>query len=315
MAGTAISGKALDLAMTLFHWEERPRMPGSVVADFHPDEGRVLMEQGFFTEGELCTVVPNRHTFEAEAVEPEWNEETRTYQYFSFEDGMWVDVPEDDMKSYLLDLERTVRHVRDLTGLEGESRPVVRNLLWKLGSFWLGNRKAMVYLARLWHRTIRFDEIHDALRRLGGKSPGVVLAWKIPKGRHVTLPHGHRMVSLKEALIVDGDAYRLDMEMVKNVLTGEYGPMDDLSPVRHSGDYSTVRVNGREFVFTGIKQKQVVGILVEAWKRGEPKCRTQVILEDVEASSSANTLSKLFSGRSDWRDLIGYGNGFSWLKV
>ncbi|MBF0423414.1 MAG: hypothetical protein HQL73_10525 [Magnetococcales bacterium] len=313
MAVTAISFKALDMAMSLFHWEEHPRMPGSVVADFHPDEGKILMEQGIFTEGELCTVVPNRHTFEAEAVEPEWNEETRTYQYFSFDDGMWVDVPEDDMKSYLLDLERTVRHVRDLAGLEGEPRLVVRNLLWNLGTFWLGNRKATVYLARLWHQTDRFDEIYDALRRLGGKSPGVVLAWKIPKGRHVTLPHGHRMVGLKESLIVEGDAYRLDMEMVRSVLTGEHVPVDDLSPVRHSGDYSTVRVNGREFVFTGMKQKQVIGILVESWRRGEARCRTQVVLEEVE--SSADAIGQLFRGRSDWRDLIGQGDGFCWLKV
>lgn len=246
-------------------------------------------------------------------MEPEWNEETRTYQYFSFDDGEWVDVPEEDMKTYLLNADKLVRHLRDLAGLDGDPRTMGSKFLWNLGTFRLGNRKATVYFARQLNMIDCFDEIYDALKRFGGKTPGVVLAWGLPAGRHVELPNGHRMVNMKDVLIVQGDAYRLDMDVVKGVITGAGKAADDLSPVQSNPDYSVVQVNGREFTFTGVKQKQLIGILVDAWKRGEAKCRTSVILEDIE--SSVEAISQLFSGRPEWRDLIGQGRGFCWLKV
>ncbi|MBF0214985.1 MAG: hypothetical protein HQM00_15720 [Magnetococcales bacterium] len=217
------------------------------------------------------------------------------------------------MKTYNLEVDRLVRHIRDLAGLDGEPRGLRGNLLWNLGTFWLGKRKATLFLARRLDRIECFDEVFDTLKRLGNKTPGVVLAWGLPQGRHVELPLGYRMVNLRDALIVEGDSCRLDQEMVKGVLTGAGQPVDDLSPLWSSPDYSAVRVNGREFVFTGLKQKQVIGFLIEAWKRGDARCRTQVVLEEVE--SSADALGQLFRGRPDWRDLIGQGDGFCWIKV
>lgn len=311
---TTIPFQAFKLAVQILNFE-RLTIAGSRIAESYPVEGRILVDHGFLSEGEISTLVPNRHTWDGDFVEPEWNEETRTYQYFSFDDGMWVDVPEEDLKTYNLDVERVVHHLHDLAGLDGEPRGIRGNLLWNLGTFWLGRRKIPIFLARRLSWTDCFDEIFDTLKRLGAKTPGAVLAWGLPQGRHVELPNGNRMVNLKEAVIVEGDGYRLDMEMVKGILTGASNTRDDLAPVQWAADYSTVRVNGREYVFTGLKQKQVIGLLVEAWQRGEAKCRTPVVLEEVEAASSSNTIAKLFSGRSDWKELIGYGDGFCWLKV
>ena len=313
MTSTAMSYKAFELAMSIFNFKE-PKIPGGNIADFNPDEGKVLIDRGFLMEGEMRTAVPDRHNPDAGLVEPEWNEETRTYQYLSFDDGYFVDVPEEDLKTYNLDVDRFVRHIQEIAGLGGEPRSIRRDFLWNIGSFQLGSGKATVFLARRMALHQSFDDIYDSLKRLGGKTPGVVLARTIPTGRHVELPHGFRMLSLNDAMVMEGDRYRLDMDLLESVLTGVAGAVDDLSPVWASPDYDLVRVNGREFIFKGEKQKQLIGILVRAWNRGEKKCRTQVVLENVGASLSANSLAKFFSGRSDWRDLIDYNDGFCWLK-
>ncbi|MBF0401360.1 MAG: hypothetical protein HQL90_11390 [Magnetococcales bacterium] len=313
MTGIAVPYKAFQLAVDIFNFTE-PKMPGCNIADFHPDEGKILFDYGFLTEGEIRTVVPDRHNEGAGLVEPVWNEETRTYQYLSFDDGYFVDVPEEDLKTYNLDVDRLVRHIQEIAGLDGEPRSVLRNFLWNIGSFKLGSRMATVFLARRMAAHQSFDDIYDALKRLSGKTPGVVLARTIPTGRHVELPHGFRMLSLSDTMIVEGGRYRLDMDMVRSILTGVKGQMvDDLSPVYASPDYGLVRVNGREFVFTGAKHKEAIGFLVRAWERGEKKYRTQDLLENVE--STADALSQFFRGHLDWRDLIGYGGGFCWIKA
>ncbi|MBF0214780.1 MAG: hypothetical protein HQM00_14670 [Magnetococcales bacterium] len=311
MANATITLKAFHLAAEMFH-SGQENIAGSLVADFHQAEGRILMNHGFFTEGEVSTSVPNRSTFEVDSVEPEWNEETGTYQYFSFDDGYWVDVPEEDMKTYNLDVDRLVRHIHDLAELERDSRMIITNLLWNLGMLRIRNRKVNVYLARRFTHMDAFDKIYDVLKRMSGHSPGLVLAWRLPQGRHLSLPHGHRMLSLQDAIIAEGNGYHLDLGMLRSVLTGEHEPVDDLSPLWHSIDYEIVRVNGREFIFTG-KQQMAVSILVRAWQRGEAKYQTTMLLDNVGSASKA--ISQLFRGRTDWKELIGYGNGFCWIKA
>lgn len=313
MTNTSMPFKTFQLALDIFNFSE-PEMPGCNIADFYSDEGKILMDCGLLTEGAIRTAVPDRHNEGADLVEPTWNEESRTYQYFSFDDGYLVDVPEEDLKTYNLDMSRFVRHIQEIAELGGEPRLILRDFLWNIGSFKLGFRMATVLLARRMAAHQSFDDIYDALKRLGSKTPGVVLARDIPTGRHVELPHGFRMLSLDDAMIVEGDRYRLDMDLLESVLTGVEGAVNDLCPVYASDDYNLVRVNGREFIFTGEKQRQLIGILVKAWFRGEKKCRTQAVLENVEASPSASSLAKFFKGRPDWRDLIEYSDGFCWLK-
>ncbi|MBF0184720.1 MAG: hypothetical protein HQM06_10080 [Magnetococcales bacterium] len=313
MADMVMPHKAFQLAVDIFNFTE-PKMPGCNIADFHPNEGKTLIDCGFLTEGEIRTVVPDRHNEGAGLVEPVWNEETRTYQYLSFDDGYFVDVPEEDLKTYNLDVDRFVRYIQEIAGLRGERRPILKNFLWNIGSLKLGSRIATVFLARRMAAHQSFDNIYDALKRLSGKTPGVVLARTIPTGRHVELPHGFRMLSLADTMIVEGGRYRLDMDLLGSILTGVKGQMvDDLSPVYASPDYGLVRVNGREFIFTGAKHKEAIGFLVRAWERGERKYRTQDLLENVE--STADALSQFFRGHMGWRDLIGYGGGFCWIKV
>ena len=51
----------------------------------------------------------------------------------------------------------------------------------------------------------------------------------------------------------------------------------------------------------------------QAWLDGTGRLRTQEVLETAE--SSARQLAHAFKGRPDFKEIIGYDDGFCWLKV
>ncbi len=312
----ALTYKTFLEALSLFGIR-KPNIYGSVMADHFPEEGQVLLDQGYLSEGPMTTIVPDRWSDElGDMVEAKWDPETRTYGYFNVSAmGVeWIIPPEEDLKTYDINLDWMADHIRDLVGIEStvQVRAIIPKLFWDLGSIWMGRRKATIFLAQNLSSTGVFDRVHDALLAWAGKSPGVVLTNDAPASRHAKLPGGHRILSLKEIVVETVGGYAMDMELLHGALKGA-NPSTDAGPLMHNFDFSSVTVHGQEFLFTGLKQKQVLEILIRAWKRGHPRCRTQAVLEEVE--STANIIAKLFSGRNDWKKLIGYGEGFCWLKA
>ena len=303
-----------ELALSMLN-SEGDRTHGFFLEDHYPKEGRALIDRGILLEGPLNMIIPDRWDDEMDSKEVEWNPETRTYQYWTSHGGGWVDAPEADMKTYELNLNWMFRHISDLVGIdEGmKVRQIVPKLLWELGSIWNGRRKATVFLSRKLSYSRNFDRVYDGLAQWAGKAAGAVLSLTVPDSRHAELPGGHRILSLQDAIVETTGGYEMDMELLHGALKGAYPSSIDVGPLVPSADFSLVTVNGRDFVFTGDKQKQVMEILIRAWKLGQPKCRTQAVLEETE--SSGHAMSHLFRRHPDWKDLIGYGGGFCWLKV
>ncbi|MBF0453892.1 MAG: hypothetical protein HQL72_03620 [Magnetococcales bacterium] len=293
---------------------DRHMVYGFFMEDHYRRDGHSLIEKGILMEGALNMVVPDRWDDEMDSREVEWNPETRTYQYWTSHGGGWVDAPEADMKTYDLDMDRALGHLAGLAGLDESTKPreIIPNLLWELGSVWSGQRKATVFYGRKLSFMTNFDKIYDGLSNWAGKAAGVILSETAPQSRHIELPGKHRILSLEKAIVELSDGYELDMELFYGAL-GLDSPSEESSPIIHNVDFSSITVNGREFVFTGGKQKQVLEILCQQWKMGNPRCRTGVILEEIE--STAQAISQLFNRHPDWRDLIDYGGGYCWLKV
>jgi hypothetical protein len=293
---------------------DRHTVYGFHMEDHYRREGHSLIKKGILLEGPLNMVVPDRWDDEMDTREAEWNPETRTYQYWTSYGGGWVDANEADMKTYDLDMELALRHIAGLAGMDGSIKPreIIPNLFWDLGSVWSGQRKATVFYGRDLSFATHFDKVHDGLSNWSGKAAGVVLSGTAPRSRHAELPGGHRILSLEKAIFETIDGYDLDMELFYGALGVDSDPKK-ASPVTHNTDFSSITVNGREFLFTGGKQKQVLEILCRQWKMGNPRCRTGIILEEIE--STAQAISQLFNRHPDWRDLIDYGGGYCWLKV
>jgi hypothetical protein len=81
----------------------------------------------------------------------------------------------------------------------------------------------------------------------------------------------------------------------------------------HSADFSSVCVGGETFLFRGTVQQRIIELLYKAWASGSPRVRTQLLLEEAEAKS--RQLRHIFKGHSNWKQLVGYEQGYCWLKL
>lgn len=85
-------------------------------------------------------------------------------------------------------------------------------------------------------------------------------------------------------------------------------------PIDCSDDGGWITVHGRGYLFAGLLQKTAIRRLYESWARGTPKLNMQALLEEIESGS--RHISQVFgSGNRNWRDIVGYGRGYVWLKT
>ncbi|MBF0160507.1 MAG: hypothetical protein HQL58_13405 [Magnetococcales bacterium] len=282
------------------------------MVDFHPGVAQPAMACGLLRQGEICTTVRNRSCDEYDTIEAEWDADSRSYRYFSMP-GRWTTVPEEDLQTYDLDMDGFLAWIARQFGQTRchNFKEVVPGILWDLGVCWVGKRRiSLFFLCRVSFSSV-YDQVYDALRDRSVSPAGILLTTSQWSVRNATFPGNHRVVRLEDCLL-DADTVAIDMDKVANIVNGTE-PSQHSGPLQYSSDYGSVTVHGRTFVFRGDKQKQVIGMLIEAWERGDKKVRSQDVLEAVE--SRTDQIRRLFRGHSDWSDLIGYQDGFCWLKV
>lgn len=85
-------------------------------------------------------------------------------------------------------------------------------------------------------------------------------------------------------------------------------------PIDHSDDYGIVWLRSETLTFGSDKQRQLLGLLFNAYWSGSPECRTAVVLFEAGYGDSTNSFSKVFSGRDDWRSFIKYADGNCWIE-
>ncbi|MBF0186045.1 MAG: hypothetical protein HQM06_16870 [Magnetococcales bacterium] len=310
-----LTHKAFTTALMLFGFPKK-NVYNSMMTK-HTEEIKALYAAGYLTDGPITTMVLDRESDDpSDWRDAEWNPETRTYQYTCLTDtGIWVvDVPDEEMKTYNINLDWMAKHIRDLVEIESTAqvRVIIPDCLWELGYIRAGHQRAAIFLAKDLAREDVFESVYDAFLDWTGKSPGLVLSNKVPGKRHAELPGGHRILDLDRLVMETGSGYALDLELLHGTLKSA-SPYADHGPVQPSSDYSSIRVHGRVFVFTGRKQREIVEKLYRAWRLGNSKCRTKEVLESID--SAATSLSHLFSNHPDWKELIEYSGGFCWLKV
>jgi hypothetical protein len=78
-------------------------------------------------------------------------------------------------------------------------------------------------------------------------------------------------------------------------------------------DFSSVRVGEQNFLFRGRIQRRIIDLLYQAWKSGHPKILTHTLLK--QAQTKSPQIKHVFKGHPNWDQLVGYGNGYCWLKL
>lgn len=86
-------------------------------------------------------------------------------------------------------------------------------------------------------------------------------------------------------------------------------------PIECGENGSWVKVRGKEYVFTGSRQCRLISYLYKNLLEGKEKIPVKRTLASVGFSESINTIPKAFSkSKKPWDEVIGYGDGFCWLK-
>ncbi|MEO5334149.1 MAG: hypothetical protein H7839_19220 [Magnetococcus sp. YQC-5] len=311
-----LTHKAFTTALMLFGFQKN-NVYNSMMTN-RAEEIKALYAAGYLTDGPITTMVPYRESDDpTDWRDAEWNPETRTYQYTCLtETGIVdIDVPDEDMKTYNINLDWMAKHIRDLVEIESTTqvRVIIPDCLWELGYIRAGHQRAAIFLAKDLARENVFEGVYDAFLDWTGKSPGLVLSNKVPGKRHADLPGGHRILDLDRIVVETSNGwYALDLELLHGTLKSA-SPYANHGPVHPSLDYSSIRVHGRVFVFAGDKQRDIVKELYQAWRLGNPKRHTREILQKIDSKSKS--LSQVFNHHPDWKELIDYSGGFCWIKV
>jgi hypothetical protein len=314
----SVSKETFTRAIRIFE-NGYPQIDGKSLEENFPTSVREeLIRFKALTKGPLVTAVEDDTDFNAGCVKPDWDPVRKCYVYFSPAAGAWISVPNEHMKSYILDKMWFCRIIQNRLEIPFKYKPrcLLESYLWDLGPAWIGQNKVSILLCREIFHAEAFDRVCSALlNRTDILQPAMALSTSLNISRHAFLPGGIRIQSLENCIEETRWGFGLSREPLEKALFNTAGAGKAYSPIEYNFDYSSVRIRGQEFIFRGVRHREIIRVLIRDFKLGIKRSHVQSVLE--EAESKATSIPRAFKGsKNNWEELIGFGDGgFCWLKV
>lgn len=259
-------------------------------------------------------VVAGMDDYEDEPVEATWSAELKTYGYHD-STGRWVKVAHQDIAACRVDYGLALAKMLVAFERAGLPRPapLIADVAWDVGTIKLTGAKAHVpiWFARRLGDPAVWTQIEALTARKPPQEIRIILTStpgeRIPK----TAQKRTHIINVAD---VAGDPAKLAIS--PQVLGARVfpGQVQRRFPIDHSDDYGIVWLRGETLTFGSDKQRQLLGLLFDAYWSGSPVCRTAVVLFEAGYGDSTNAFSKVFSGRDDWRSFIKYADGNCWIQ-
>ncbi|WP_374292950.1 hypothetical protein [Paenirhodobacter enshiensis] len=252
--------------------------------------------------------------YEDEPLEATWSPELRSFGYHD-SIGRWVKVANQDIAACRVDYGLALAKMLVAFERAGPSRPtpLVSDLIWEVGTIKLAGAKAPV---PVWFaRRLGDPGVWAQLEALIGRKPPqeirIILTSTPVERIPATAQKRNHIINVAD---VAGDPAKLAIS--PQVLGARVfpGQVQRRFPIDHSDDYGIVWLRGQTLTFGSDKQRQLLGLLFDAYWSGSPVCRTAVVLFEAGYGDSTNAFSKVFSGRDDWRSFIKYADGNCWIE-
>lgn len=234
--------------------------------------------------------------------------------YFSAGAG-WVNVPVELLQRYRIDPFRVLSAVRHWLEISDRSpiSTLQHDAIWDLGETWVGKRKLAILFMRRAHLPQSMQQLRQSLQVFPRRKSAMVLT-DTPANRFGPHLPGELLCIEFMDLVPQGEVTvsAIDKEIIGELIGLGIPKRKQSGPVSCSQDGGELVVNGVIYRFKGLIHRSIVRQLYEAWDRGEPRVRKEMLLETAESKS--NTISQAFSGcKTQWRKVIDYGEGCSWL--
>lgn len=259
-------------------------------------------------------VVAGMDDYEDEPVEATWSAELKTYGYHD-STGRWVKVAHQDIAACRVDYGLALAKMLVAFERAGPPRPapLIADVAWDVGTIKLTGAKAHV---PIWFaRRLGDPAVWTQIEALTARKPPQEIRIILTSTPGERIPEtAQKRTHIFNVADVAGDPAKLAIS--PQVLGARVfpGQVQRRFPIDHSDDYGIVWLRGETLTFGSDKQRQLLGLLFDAYWSGSPVCRTAVVLFEAGYGDSTNAFSKVFSGRDDWRSFIKYADGNCWIQ-
>lgn len=259
-------------------------------------------------------VVAGMDDYEDEPVEATWSAELKTYGYHD-STGRWVKVAHQDIAACRVDYGLALAKMLVPFERAGLPRPapLIADVAWDVGTIKLTGAKAHV---PIWFaRRLGDPAVWTQIEALTARKPPQEIRIILTSTPGERIPEiAQKRTHIINVVDVAGDPAKLAIS--PQVLGARVfpGQVQRRFPIDHSDDYGIVWLRGETLTFGSDKQRQLLGLLFDAYWSGSPVCRTAVVLFEAGYGDSTNAFSKVFSGRDDWRSFIKYADGNCWIE-
>jgi hypothetical protein len=308
----SLDRQAIDILFSVI--ETPPALVTSAVLDgFYAAMASALKESGLLKLKGHQRAAVSLADHDDEPINLSWSPEHRGYGYFSPSAG-WVSVLDSQMASFCVSFEKLFEHILERLDLSTRASPTVLlpDLLWEIGEVRLPGRSKRVplWIGRRLADPKVWGRFAETVRARPAPGLRIVLSLTPADRLPVRIHQGHSIIAVRD--IVDhASGLVVDPDLLEARITSGVTLTDAL--ITMAADGASVTVRGKRYAFSGSKQRALIRRLYEAWQSGSPECLTTEVLENAEYSDSVNTLTKAFSGRTDWRDFIKEERGRCWM--
>jgi len=308
-----LSKRAIDLLLRAME-ARSPSIQASALHQVSRAATDTLLKAKLLLPNGHIPLVAGMDDYEDEPFEATWSAELKSFGYHD-STGRWITVTDQNIAACRVDYGLALAKMLVAFERAGPSRPTTLNadLIWDVGTIKLAGAKAPV---PVWFaRRLSDPRVWAQLEALIARKPPHeirIILTSTPGGR---LPEtAQKRNHIISAADVASDPNKLAISpqiLGTRVFPGQ---AQRRFPIDHSDDYGIVWLRDETLTFGSDKQRQLLGLLFDAYWSGSPVCRTAVVLFEAGYGDSTNAFSKVFSGRDDWRSFIKYADGNCWIE-